>query len=105
VRTSAAFSPADSGAITDFVHTHPLAQVVSWSEDRVEATPLPLIAEVDKHGAIRAIERLLDHVEGDGASRWQSAELEERYHRLPRGVVGFRATVIEGGRPRLHELE
>jgi transcriptional regulator len=42
----------------------------------------------------QAIELLLDAVEGDTPARWRSHELGDRYHRLLRGVIGFRAQVI-----------
>jgi transcriptional regulator len=164
MRTSAAFVPPDPQAIAQFIRAYPLAQVVSWSGDDVEATPLPLVAEFDAQGMIRtfvghfsranrhvdmlrrngralciflgaqgyispswmrdrtqaptwnfetahfvvdvvladqesetavAIESLLDLVEGKTATKWRSHELGERYPRLLRAVIGFRATVLE----------
>jgi transcriptional regulator len=164
VRTSALFAPPIPGAFAQFIKSYPLAQVVSWFGNDVEATPLPLVAEADANGAVvtlighlsrtnrhvdmlrrnrraicifhgahgyvspswmndrtqaptwnfetahfvvdvvladcesetaQAIEALIDVVEGDSQTRWRSQELGERYRRLLRGVIGFRATVVE----------
>jgi transcriptional regulator len=163
MRTSTLFEPPDPRALASFIGRHPLAQVISASGDDLEATPLPLIPEVDETGAVvalighfaranrhvdmlqqsgralcifhgahgyvspswmrdrsqaptwnfetahllvhitfaqnegetaRAIELLLDAMEGDAAGRWRSHELGDRYPRLLRGVIGFRAQVV-----------
>ena len=164
MHTSTVFAPPNPHTVALFVRTNPLAQVVSWSGGDIEATPLPLVAQLDGTGAVRtlvghfsranrhvdilrsnsralcifvgaqgyvspswmrdraqaptwnfetahflvdvmlaqqesatavAIESLLDQVEGDVATRWRSQELRERYPRLLRAVIGFRATVLE----------
>jgi len=40
-----------------------------------------------------AVERLLSHLEGDGAERWSTGALGSRYERLLERIVGFRAHV------------
>lgn len=164
MRTSTIFEPRDPHRIAQFVRANPLAQMVSWFGDDIEATPLPLVAQVDGQGEVRAlvghfslanrhvdilrsnsralciffgahgyvspswmrdrtqaptwnfettqflvdvalareesetalaIESLLDQVEGDAPERWHPRELGERYPRLLRAVIGFRAAVIE----------
>lgn len=164
MRTSPTFIPKRPDALANLIAAYPLAQVVSAHGDRIEATPLPLIAESAEDGTItslighfartnpqvamlrespraliifhgahgyvspswmrdrsqastwnfetvhfladltlqdeeadcaEAIEVLRRHLEDDHAEPWHANELGERYQRLLKGVVAFRATVLE----------
>lgn len=164
MRTPAVFTPRDPRAIVDLVRRHPLAQLVSVDGSDFEASPLPLVPDVDPDGRIlsfighfdrlnpqvnivrkqpralaifqgadgyvssswlrdrtqppnwnfetahflvdieltdtaeesaQAIEILLNAVEGANPQRWRSQELGARYDDLLKGVVGFRAKVLE----------
>jgi predicted FMN-binding regulatory protein PaiB len=76
----------------------------SWMRDRTQAPTWNFetahflvdvaLADQESETAV-AIESLLDLVEGETAGRWRSQELGERYPKLLRAVIGFRATVLE----------
>lgn len=55
MRTSTIFAPPKPHSVAQFVRVNPLAQIVSWSGDDIEATPLPLVPELDDQGAVRAL--------------------------------------------------
>lgn len=52
MRTSAIFQPGSPNDLVDFIARYPLAQVVSASDCNYEATPVPLVAEVDEAGTL-----------------------------------------------------
>lgn len=55
MRTSKIFSLPDPGELARFIGANPLAQVVSWTGDAVEATPLPLVARTSAEGAVTSL--------------------------------------------------
>lgn len=52
MRTSAIFQSASPGDLVKFVARCPLAQIVSASDCDYEATPVPLVADVDTAGSL-----------------------------------------------------
>jgi len=50
MRTAAIFQPASPSDLVAFVARCPLAQIVSASDCNYEATPVPLVADVDTAG-------------------------------------------------------
>jgi transcriptional regulator len=76
----------------------------SWMQDRTQ-TPTwnfetaHLVVDVafaeHEDETAKAIELPLDAVEGKEPARWRSHELGDRYNRLLRGVIGFRAKVVD----------
>lgn len=76
----------------------------SWMRDRTQAPTwnfetahfvVDLTFAKHESETAKAIELLLDAMEGHAPTRWRSHELGERYDRLLRGVIGFRAKVID----------
>jgi transcriptional regulator len=77
---------------------------LSWMQDRSQAPTwnfetAHLVVDVDlvrdEAETAAAIELLLGAVERDESGRWHSHELGDRYTRLLRGVIGFRAEVVD----------
>lgn len=52
MRTAKIFQPTDTETLGEFIRQQPLASLVSCLADDVEATPLPLLAEVDSEGNV-----------------------------------------------------
>ena len=52
MRTAKIFQPKDTEALGEFIRQHPLASLVSCSANDIEATPLPLLAELDAEGRV-----------------------------------------------------
>lgn len=52
MRTAAIFQPTSPSDLVDFVARCPLAQIVSASGCNYEATPVPLVADVDAAGSL-----------------------------------------------------
>jgi transcriptional regulator len=69
-------------------------QAPTWNFETAHFVVDVVLADCESETA-QAIEALIDVVEGDSQTRWRSQELGERYRRLLRGVIGFRATVVE----------
>jgi predicted FMN-binding regulatory protein PaiB len=76
----------------------------SWMRDRTQAPTWNFEAvhcvvdiELASHEGqtIQAIEDLVEHLEAERRQRWRSPEMGERHAILLRGVIGFRARVLE----------
>ncbi len=52
MRTTNVFQPTDTKALGEFIRQHPLASLVSCLGDDIEATPLPLLADLDAEGRV-----------------------------------------------------
>jgi predicted FMN-binding regulatory protein PaiB len=92
MRTSATFALSDQRDLASWMRDR--AQAPTWNFETAHLVVDVAFAEHENEMA-KAIELLLDAVEGEAPARWRSHELGDRYDRLLRGVIGFRARVVE----------